>query len=133
MNRGGMVLGLSAGIIVLIVFAFVMTFTKSARADGSPKQLREITAKEMELFEKVIPGPCEGSKHEHNAKAVCHVSQGMVVTEQPDLIEDEFPIVVTIIRLPAGDAAQEHQLLGSGIVDVRGDVHKVFTEPPQCY
>jgi len=46
---------LSAGIIVLVVFAFLMTFTRSARADGSPKQLREITAKEMELFEKAIP------------------------------------------------------------------------------
>jgi len=56
MNRAAMGLGLSAGIIVLIVIAIFMTFTRNVRAaDGSPKQLREITAKEMEMFEKSIP------------------------------------------------------------------------------
>jgi hypothetical protein len=55
MNRGAIGLGLSAGIIVLIVFALLMTFTRNVRADGSPKQLKELSAKEMELLEKAIP------------------------------------------------------------------------------
>jgi type 1 glutamine amidotransferase len=55
MNRAGMGLGLSAGIIVLIVVAIFMTFTRNVRADGSPKQLRELTPAELQKMEQVIP------------------------------------------------------------------------------
>jgi hypothetical protein len=55
MNRAAMGFGLSAGLIVLIVFVLLMGFVNKARADGSPKQLRELTAKETELLEKAIP------------------------------------------------------------------------------
>jgi len=48
-------LGLSAGIVVLFVFVLLMAFSGNARADGSPKQLKELSAKEMELLEKAIP------------------------------------------------------------------------------
>jgi hypothetical protein len=55
MNRAGIGLGLSAGIIVLIVVAIFMTFTRNVRADGSPKQLRELTPAELQKMEQVIP------------------------------------------------------------------------------
>jgi hypothetical protein len=55
MNRGMMSFGLSGGLVILSVFVLSVFFAGKAFGAGSPAQLRELSAKEVEKMEQVIP------------------------------------------------------------------------------
>jgi type 1 glutamine amidotransferase len=50
-----MSLGISSGLVVLSVFVLSTIFAGKAMGEGSPAKLRELTAKELEKMEQVIP------------------------------------------------------------------------------
>jgi type 1 glutamine amidotransferase len=52
MNRE---MGLSVVIVVVLAIVFMGIFARSSRAEGSPKQLRELKATEVERIERALP------------------------------------------------------------------------------
>ena len=67
MNRTIMSLGISRDLVVLSVFVLSAFFAGKAFGLGSPAQLRELTAKELEKIEQVIPTEAK-AKPEHKRK-----------------------------------------------------------------
>ncbi|MGA2679195.1 MAG: ThuA domain-containing protein [Sedimentisphaerales bacterium] len=54
MNRGAMGIGISIGVMVLL-FVVMGFFVRDSRADGSPKELRPVTAEETAKIEAAAP------------------------------------------------------------------------------
>ncbi len=54
MNRGAMGLGIPVAVIVFLV-VFLVFFVRDSRAGGSPRQLRQLTATEIQKMEQVMP------------------------------------------------------------------------------
>ncbi|MFH1370919.1 MAG: ThuA domain-containing protein [Planctomycetota bacterium] len=67
MNRGMMNLGAQSSLVVLSVFVLSAVFAGKASGVGSPAQLRQLTDKELQKMEQVIPTEAK-AKPEHKRK-----------------------------------------------------------------
>ena len=57
----------------------------------------------------------------------------MAMLHEAGLGEDKFPVMKAVGRGSAGVAPQERQLQTVCIVDVRSDIQKILTQPPETY
>ncbi len=83
-----------------------------------------------ELLIQAIAAPGQGSEHQQPAQIERNSGKGVIELEPSEMTENEFPVMV-VSNVAAGDAAQQYQISGSGVIDVGRDVHEILSKPPQ--
>jgi hypothetical protein len=90
MNRSDMGIGISITVIVLL-FVVMGFFTRDSRAEGSPKQLRELSAAELQKLEQNVPAKATAAPEKQRKILVFWLCKGF--------FHESIPVINKAIEL----------------------------------